>query len=203
MPSRIFAAMSDPLMYRFEPRGVRDARGSLVGDLSGEVLEVGAGTGVNFDHYGAGARVTAIDYSPHMVKRAQRKAMQTEVDITVQQANVEQLPFADGQFDHAIATLVFCSVDEPAAGLAEIRRVTKAGGSVRLLEHVRADGRRMRRLQGWITPSWRLLSDGCHLNRDTVAAVERGGLTVDSVEDVAGTRGFVPWKVIRARVPER
>ncbi len=88
--------MYDPFMYRFEPRGVRDARRSLVGDLSGEVLEVGAGTGVNFAHYGAGARVTAIDYSPHMVKRAQRKAMQTEADITVQQANVEQLPFADG-----------------------------------------------------------------------------------------------------------
>ena len=203
MPSRIFAAIYDPLMHRVEPRGVRDARGPLVGDLSGEVLEVGAGTGANFTHYGAGARVTATDYSPYMVKRAQRKAMQTEADITVQQANVENLPFADGQFDHAIATLAFCSVDEPAAGLAEIRRVTKPGGSVRLLEHVRADGGRIRRAQNWITPFWRLLNDGCHLNRDTVAAVERAGLTVESVEDVAGTPGFVPWKVIRARVPER
>ena len=201
MPSRIFAAIYDPLMHRIEPPSVRDARGPLVGDLSGEVLEVGTGTGANFDQYGAGARITATDYSPHMVKRAQRKATQTEADVTVQQANVENLPFADGQFDHAIATLVFCSVDDPAAGLAEIRRVTKAGGSVRLLEHVRADGGRLRRVQGWLTPLWRLMNDGCHLDRATVRGIERAGLEIESVESVPNTPGLVPMKVVRARVP--
>ena len=204
VPSRIFAAIYDPLMHCVEPRGVRDARGPLVGDLSGEVLEVGAGTGANFAHYGAGARVTATDYSPYMIKRARRKAMQTEADITVQQANVENLPFADGQFDHAIATLAFCSVDDPAAGLGRDppgdqgrgQRAPPGGTSVRT-------GAGFGGCRDWITPFWRLLNDGCHLNRDTVAAVERAGLTVESVEDVAGTPGFVPWKVIRARVPER
>ncbi len=76
MPSRIFAAIYDPLMSRFTPPSVRDAREGIVRDLSGEILEVGAGTGTNFAHYGAEARVIATDYSPHMVKRAQRKATQ-------------------------------------------------------------------------------------------------------------------------------
>ena len=202
MPSRIFAAIYDPLMRRLEPPGVRDARGPLVGDLRGEILEVGAGTGANFNHYGAEARVTATDYSPHMIKRARRKARETQADVTVQRANVETLPFADGQFDHTIATLVFCSVDDPAAGLAEIRRVTKAGGGVRLLEHVRADGGKVRRVQGWLTPLWRRMNDGCHLDRETVREVERAGFEIESVESVPNTPGFVPMKIVRARVPD-
>ena len=198
MPSRIFAAIYDPLMSRFTPPGVRDAREGIVGDLSGEILEVGAGTGMNFAHYGAEARVIATDYSPHMVKRAQRKAMQiAEAEISVQQANVETLPFADGQFDHTVSTVVFCSVGDPAAGLAEIRRVTKAGGDVRFLEHIRADGGRIRHVQDWL-----LVNDGCHLNRETVQEVEHAGFEIESVESVPNTPGLFPMKVIRARVPD-
>ncbi len=202
MPSRIFAAIYDPLMHRIEPQGVRDARGPLVDDLTGDVLEVGAGTGANFEHYSTAAHVTATDYSSHMVKRARRKAAQAEADVTVCEANVGSLPFTDGQFDHAVATLVFCSVDDPAAGLAEIRRVTKAGGNVRFLEHVGADGGRPRRVQNWLTPLWRRMNDGCHLNRDTVQEVERAGFEVEAVESIPKTPRLVPMKVIRARVPD-
>ena len=202
MPSRIFAAIYDPLMNRLTPQSVRDARESVVDDLSGEILEVGAGTGRNFALYGAQARVTATDYSPHMVKRAQRKATQSAAEISVQQANVENLPFADGQFDHTVWTLVFCSVDDPAAGLAEIRRVTKAGGSVRFLEHVLADGGKIRRLQGWLTPFWRRTNDGCHLDRETVQEVERAGFQIVSVDPVPNTPGLFSMKKVRARVPD-
>ncbi len=201
MPSRLFAAVYDPLIHRFEPQGVREARGPLLSGLSGEVLEVGAGTGANFEHYPSGVRVTATDYSPHMVKRARRKAEQAEADITVQQADVQHLPFADDRFDHALATLVFCSVDDPSVGLAEMRRVTKPGGSVRFLEHVRADGGWRRRGQNWLTPLWRRMNDGCQLNRDTVSVIRGAGFEVESVEDVRKTPGFVPMKVILARAP--
>lgn len=169
--------------------------------LSGDILEVGAGTGMSFALYGAEARVTAADYSPHMVKRAERKTTQSDAEVSVQQANVEQLPFGDQQFDHTVSTLLFCTVDDPAAGLAEIRRVTKAGGSVRFLEHVRADGGKARRVQGWLTPLWLLLNDGCHLNRETVHAVERAGFEIESVEPVPDTPGLFPMKQIHARVP--
>jgi ubiquinone/menaquinone biosynthesis C-methylase UbiE len=202
MPSRSFAALYDLLMHRCEPAGVRRARGPLIADLSGDVLEVGCGTGGNFDQYPPTAHVTAIDYSPHMIRRAKRKAREAARDIVIEEASAEALPFPDGHFDHTFATLVLCSVGDPEAGLAEMRRVTKPSGSVRLLEHVRSDRPRMGRLQDWVTPLWRTMNDGCHLNRDTVGAVERSGLIVESVEDVPGTPGFVPMKVIRARVPE-
>ena len=201
MPSRIFAAIYDPLMSRFTPQAVRDARESVVNGLSGDILEVGAGTGMSFAHYGAEARVTATDYSPHMVKRAERKTTQSDAEVRVQQANVEKLPFDDQQFDHTVSTLLFCSVDDPAAGLAEIRRVTKTGGSVRFLEHVRADAGKARRVQGWLTPLWLLLNDGCHLNRETVDAVERAGFEIEFLESVPNTPGLLPMKEIHARVP--
>ncbi len=201
MPSRIFAAIYDPLMSRFTPQAVRDARESVVNGLSGDILEVGAGTGMSFALYSAEARVTATDYSPHMVKRAERKTTQSDAEVRVQQANVEQLPFDDQQFDHTVSTLLFCSVDDPAAGLAEIRRVTKAGGSVRFLEHVRADGGKARRVQGWLTPLWLLFNDGCHLNRETVDEVERAGFEIESLESVPNTPGLLPMKQIHARVP--
>ena len=201
MPSRIFAAIYDPLMSRFTPQAVRDARESVVNGLSGDILEVGAGTGMNFALYAAEARVTATDYSPHMLKRARRRLTQTEAEVTVQQANVENLPFDDQQFDHTVSTLLFCSVDDPAAGLAEIRRVTKAGGSVRFLEHVRADGGNLRRAQGWLTPLWLLVNDGCHLDRETVDEVERAGFEIESVEPIPNTPGLFPMKQIHARVP--
>ncbi len=200
MPSRIFAAIYDPLMSRFTPQAVRDARESVVHGLSGDILEVGAGTGLSFALYGAEARVTATDYSPHMVKRAERKTTQSDAEVRVQQANVEQLPFDDQQFDHTVSTLLFCSVDDPAVGLAEIRRVTKPGGSVRFLEHVRADGGKARRVQGWLTPLWLLFNDGCHLNRETVDAVERAGFEIEFVESVPNAPGLLPMKEIHARV---
>ncbi len=201
MPSRLFARFYDPFMHRFEPPGVRAARGPMLAGLSGQVLEIGVGTGAGFPHYPPDATVTAIDYSPHMVRRARRKAQQAAIDVTIEQANVERLPFDDAQFDNAFATLVFCSVGSPRAGLAEIRRVTKPGGSVRFLEHVRSDRPRTRRLQNALTPFWRRLNDGCRLNRDTVAAIRDAGFTIESVEDVPGTPGFVPMKLVHARVP--
>ena len=119
----------------------------------------------------------------------------------MQYADVERLPFADGAFDNTVATLVFCSIENPRVGLAEVRRVTKPGGEVRFLEHVRADGGMAQRLQDWITPFWRRIGDGCHLNRRTVDLVREGGFAIDAVEDVSNRSGLLPTKVIRARVP--
>ncbi len=200
MASRFFAGCCENLSQRFESKEIRAARAALVGDLTGDVLEVGAGAGANFPFYGEDARVIATDYSPHMLRRAQRAADGLSSISAVEQADAQKLPFPDDQFDHAVATLVFCSVPDAEAGLREILRVTKPGGAVRLLEHTRADGAMGRRVQNLLTPAWHRVFDGCHLNRETVAVVATSGLTLEAVEGLSMMRSLLNH-VIRAQVP--
>ena len=200
MPSRLFAAFYQAT-ENWEPRAVREARARLLQDLRGHVLEVGAG--LSFRSYPPDARIIATDYSPHMITRARRRADTARAQITVQYADVQNLPFDDDRFDHAVAILVFCSVADPGQGLAEIRRVTKPGGAVRFIEHVRADGVWAARLQSTLTPLWQRVSDGCHLNRSTVDAIRAAGFAVQSVEDLGSAAGFlpIPVRAVIAHVP--
>lgn len=200
MASWLFAQVYAKIAHR-EAAPIRGARKRLFAGLHGDVLEIGAGTGLNFQFYPEGVTLTATDYSEHMMKKLAEPARDAAIEITVQQADVQDLPFDDESFDHTVATLVFCSVPQPQRGYAEILRITKPGGSVRFLEHVVAEGPRQRRLQDWITPAWKRIGDGCHLNRDTVAAVRESGLAVDSVEEVDGAPALFPMRVIYAHKP--
>lgn len=110
-------------LSRFDSAAIEAARQDLVDDLVGEVLEVGVGNGLNLAHYPPGAHVTATDSSRRMIGKAGR--------VTLQIADVQRLPFDDESFDHAVAGLVFCSVD-PLRGLREQGRVTRPRGSIRL-----------------------------------------------------------------------
>ena len=106
---------------------------------SGHILEAGAGTGLNIAFYPAGARVTATDLSGTMLRRARERAREQHVDVTFEEADLCALPFADGSFDTAVETFVFCSMPDPVACLREMSRVTRAGGRILLLDHVRID----------------------------------------------------------------
>ena len=90
---------------------------------------------------------------------------------------------------------------DPQAGFAELERVVRPGGTVRLLEHVQSTSPRTSNLQRWITPVWKHIGDGCHLTRDTVATVEASGLAIDDVREIAGAPRLFPIRVIRAHVP--
>jgi ubiquinone/menaquinone biosynthesis C-methylase UbiE len=107
---------------------------------SGCILEAGAGTGLNIAFYPPGARVTATDLSGTMMQRARERAKEQKVDVTFEEADLCSLPFADRTFDSAVATFVFCSVPDPVTCLREMGRVTKPGGRILLLDHVRIDG---------------------------------------------------------------
>jgi len=95
-------------------------------------------------------------------------------------ARAEQMPFRDGAFDTVVSGLVFCSVAEPARALAEVRRVLRPGGRLRMLEHVRARGRAAAWLQDRVQPAWTWMTGGCHPNRETEATVLAEGFEVDA-----------------------
>src|SRR5579884_4108464 len=129
-------------------------RQETAGQAYGIVLEVGAGTGLNFSWYRPERveRVEAIEPDSAMLAYARERLLQATVPISLTQASVEALPFADSTFDSVVVTLVFCSVEDPAQGMQEIKRVLKPEGTLFLFEHVRSQGTWIGRLQDALVP---------------------------------------------------
>ncbi|MFA5983623.1 MAG: methyltransferase domain-containing protein [Methylococcaceae bacterium] len=138
------------------------------------ILEVGVGTGKNFDYYPKDAKITAIDFSDNMLKQAQRKRARKQTQVDLDNMDVERLYFADNSFDTVVASFVFCSVPAPLKGLKELHRVCKPGGQVLLLEHVRSSNPILARLMDLLNPiTVRLF--GANINRNTVKNVQACG----------------------------
>lgn len=158
---------------------VADHRRKLLAGSSGRVIEVGAGTGLNFPHYPATVtEVLAVEPEPYLRRLALTTARQAPVPIRVVAGTAEALPAHDASFDTVVASLVLCSVADLVRSLAEIRRVLRPGGVLRFYEHVRADAARLARWQDRLERPWGWLAGGCHPNRDTVAAITAAGLHV-------------------------
>jgi ubiquinone/menaquinone biosynthesis C-methylase UbiE len=141
----------------------------------GRVLDLGCGTGRNLPLFPGGTRVVGVDPCRETLRKARRRAPRLPLVC----ARAEALPFRDGVFDTVVSGLVFCSVEDPARGLAEVSRVLRSGGRLRMLEHVRADGRLASRLQDLAQPAWTWLTGGCRPNRDTEASVAAAGFVID------------------------
>lgn len=179
---RWFAAIFDLQMRSMERGFMADMRRQVLSDLKGDVLEIGAGTGANFEHYPAGARVIALEPDPFMLKRAEAKlAALGRTNIAVKLLPAERLPFDDASFDTVISTLVLCTVDNVPRSLAEIRRVLRPGGELRFVEHVRGTGF-VGRAQDFIKPVWGYFGAGCNPNRRTEDAIRAAGFDVDVTE---------------------
>ena len=156
------------------------------------ILEVGAGTGLNFEFYSRGAVGVAIEPSFEMLRIANGK--QRPERLTLVQSLAEKLPFRDASFDAAFASLVFCTVESPAEAFAELRRVVRAGGTVVLLDHVRPDGMLgpvFDLLNMIIAPLW-----GDHVNRQTARTARAAGLDVRQIQK----RGLGIFNLITCRV---
>jgi len=185
---RAFAAMYDRSLEATEDAGLRQMRRELLAGAGGRVAELGAGTGVNLDLYPKGVEdLVAVEPDPHMAKRLRAKLRQSSRVVTVVEAPAERLPFEDSSFDTVVATLVLCTVPDPAAALAEAARVLKPGGRLLFIEHVRAEAPGLARWQDRLEKPWRFLGDGCHCNRDTVATIVASPLRLEDVE-----RGRMP-----------
>jgi len=166
----------DAGMVLLEKAGLGRWRAWLAGGVSrGRVLDLGCGTGRNLPIYGKDARAIGLDPCLASLLKARRRTP----GVPLVRARAEALPFRDGTFDTVVSGLVFCSVSDVPRGLGEVRRVLKAGGVLRMLEHVRASGRVAAWLQDRTQPAWTWFTGGCHPNRDTEAAVRAAGFEID------------------------
>jgi ubiquinone/menaquinone biosynthesis C-methylase UbiE len=183
--SFLFPRLYDPVMLPLERRQFKNVRKNLIAKADGKVLEIGSGTGINFPYYHPDAEIVAFDPNPTMLKKSLPKIKQSTATITLLFIEGDHLPFPDNSFDTVVGTLVFCTIPEPEKTLSEIHRVLKPGGKVLLFEHVRLDDPTLGKMQDWLTPVWKKVCDGCHLNRNTLQQVKQAGFHVDYVESYA------------------
>jgi ubiquinone/menaquinone biosynthesis C-methylase UbiE len=195
---RPFAAVYDCLMSPIERRWLGEARRRLLAGLDGRVLEIGVGTGANFSHYPVGTRIVAVEPSPHYLRRARPKLARATAPTELLQADSQALPFQANSFDAAVGTLVFCTIPDPALALAQIRRVTRAGAPLLLIEHVRAGTPLKSLLQDLWNPCQRVIAGGCNVNRDTEGAVRAAGFRVEEVQVLTVEMGVSPQILLRA-----
>ena len=154
-------------------------RPHLVENLSGEVLEIGVGSGANLRYYRRAAHVWAIEPDAARAANAAKVAAQAAVSVDVRVAPAEALPFPDASFDHVVSSLVFCSVTDPKRALAEIERVLRPGGVLHMLEHVRPGFAPLGLLASAATPVWSRVAGNCHLDRRTLDLLKAEGWQVD------------------------
>jgi ubiquinone/menaquinone biosynthesis C-methylase UbiE len=166
-----------------ERRGAGEHRVRALVGVSGRVLEIGAGNGMNFRHYPATVReVVALEPDDTLRALAEGAAAIAPVPITVIAGHGDALPFFDASFDAAVVSLVLCSVPDPRHFLAEVRRVLRPGGELRFFEHVRSNTAMLGTLQDVITPLWSAMGGGCHLNRDSRADIASAGFDIDELD---------------------
>jgi ubiquinone/menaquinone biosynthesis C-methylase UbiE len=178
-----FARMYEKISAESERRGTAEHRDRALAGLTGRVIEVGAGNGMNFRHYPATvAEVVAVEPENNLRALAERAAATASVPVKVVAGHGDALLFDDASFDAAVVSLVLCSVPEPRHFLGEVRRVLKPGGELRFFEHVRSARPLLGVFQDVITPVWSAIGGGCHLNRDSRAAIEAAGFEIDDLD---------------------
>jgi ubiquinone/menaquinone biosynthesis C-methylase UbiE len=188
----IFARIFPRLSQAMEAGGIADRRKTLLADLTGQVIDIGAGTGPSFGHYPASiTRVLAVEPEPRLRRFATAAARAAPVPVEVTGGLSSALPAGDESFDAAVVSFVLCTVADQDAALGEIRRVLRPGGQLCFLEHVRADSAGLARTQRVLDATvWPHLFAGCHLGRDTAAAIERAGFSIARLDRFlfSGTR---------------
>ncbi len=201
--SRIFARVYDPVMRTMEQRVLLRNRRELLSGLTGDVLEVGSGTGINFPIYGPGCRVIASEPSAAMLHFARERLSEhpCQAEITLVQAGVgdaeleSHIP-ADG-LDAVVCTLVLCTIPDPKAALLRIREWLKPQGRLIVLEHIHGQSAPRRTIHGAVNPLWKHLAEGCHLTRDTDRLLREVGFV--PLEEQYFTKGVPFYRAVMVR----
>lgn len=168
-------------MRRVEASYFGPLRSRLLGGLTGAVVDVGSGTGANLEHYPPSCDLTLVEPDRFMRRRLAERVRMLRPDAVVSASSADSLPVSSGSADAVVFTLLLCTVADPERALAEARRILKPGGRLVFLEHVRGEGRHAR-WQDRLAPLSRAVNAGCSPNRNTLAAIEAAGFSVEHAD---------------------
>jgi ubiquinone/menaquinone biosynthesis C-methylase UbiE len=173
--------------------GLRRWRAEVTAGLSGRVLEIGFGSGLNVDYYPSSIeRVLAVEPSATAFRIAGKRIRRTAVAIERVGLDGQSIPLPDDSCDNALCTFALCTIPDPDAALAEVRRVLRPGGRFHFLEHGLAPDPGVETWQRRFEPLQRRLADGCHLTRNPVSLVQSAGFVIEDVAQQYGN-GPKPW----------
>lgn len=168
---------------------VMKTRAQVVPQATGRVLEIGIGTGLNLAFYDAQnvSAIVGVDPAAQMQDLARQRAAQIRIPVEMIALELGQIQAADASFDSIVCTFTLCTIPDPLAALVEMRRVLKPGGKLLFSEHGRAPDAKVRLWQDRLTPIWKPLAGGCHLNRDIPGLLQAGGFQVRGLHS-----GYLP-----------
>ena len=169
-------------------------RQRVIGAAQGRVLEVGIGSGLNLPFYGAQVtEIIGLEPSQALIDMATRRARATDKLVSFRAGSAEAIPLDNGSVDTIVTTWTMCSIPHPETALAEMRRVLKPGGDLLFVEHGRAPDPWVVRFQDWLTPAWRPLTGGCHLNRPIAELIAGAGFRFTDLRTGYAERGPRPF----------
>ena len=185
LPRLLDFSMRNRLLDYYRQRTIEMARGL--------VLEVGVGSGLNLRFYSRAVdRVCGIDLSPELLRLAHTRTADAVVPVLLLRASAEHLPFAVAAFDTVVMTWTLCSIANPVAALIEMRRVLKPGGDLFFVEHGLSPEIWIARWQHRLTPCWKRIGGGCHLDRKMDDLIRAAGFQIDAIEK-GYMKGPKPW----------
>lgn len=167
------------LEWALGPKVTADIRREVLTGVRGKVFEIGFGTGLNMPYYPAEVEeLTTVDPNPGANKRAERRIAESPIQVKQLVLGGESLPMDDASFDHVVCTWTLCSIPEAEKALSEVKRVLRPGGTFHFVEHGLADNPKTQRWQKRLNPIWKVIGDGCHLDRNPRELIQDSGLTL-------------------------
>ncbi len=171
-------------------------RDRVISAAEGRILEIGIGSGLNLPFYGPRAReILGLEPAPRLLAMAKRAAGRTSLPVELIEGSAKAIPFEDHSMDTVVTTWTLCTVPAAGQALGEMRRVLKPGGKLLFVEHGLAPDANVRKWQDWLTPAWKRIGGGCHLNRPIRSLIESAGFNITDLE-TGYMKGPKPMAVI-------